>query len=274
TTTITQSPSVTVTKEVDLTAIAAPATLNYTITVANTGNVSLTGIAASDAVAQDGTSTPLTLGTPTGDTDNDGNLDVGETWAYTVSYAAGQSHIDNGNDIVNTFTFDANELGTPVSDNATTTITQSPSVTVAKEVDLTSIAAPGTLNYTITVANTGNVSLTGIAASDVVAQDGTNTALTLGTPTGDTDNDGNLDVGEIWVYEVSHAADQSHIDNGNDIVNTFSFDADELTDSESDDATTEITRSAAIEVTKIADKSTVSTAGEVITYTITVTNTG
>ncbi|MEC3882092.1 DUF7507 domain-containing protein, partial [Parapedobacter sp. 10938] len=138
--------------EVDLTSIATPATLNYTITVENTGNVSLTGIAASDAVAQDGTNTTLTLGMPTGDTDNDGNLGVGETWVYEVSYAANQSHIDNGNDIVNMFSFDADELTDAVSDDATTTITQSPSVTVTKEVDLTAIAAPATLNYTITVA--------------------------------------------------------------------------------------------------------------------------
>ncbi|MEC3881685.1 DUF7507 domain-containing protein, partial [Parapedobacter sp. 10938] len=131
TTTITQTASVSVDKSVDQGSIAAPATLNYTITVVNTGNVSLTGIAASDAVAQDGTSAPLTLGAPTGDADNDGNLDVGETWTYTVSYVADQSHIDNGNDIVNTFTFGADELTADVSDDATTTITQSRSVTVA-----------------------------------------------------------------------------------------------------------------------------------------------
>src|SRR5690606_37956876 len=107
---------------------------------------SLTGIAVTDAVAQDGTSTNLTLGAPSGDTDNDGELDVDETWAYTVTYAATQSHIDNGSDIVNVFTFDADELTSEVSDDATTTITQSPSVSVEKVVDATNIAVPSTLN--------------------------------------------------------------------------------------------------------------------------------
>src|SRR5690606_38597606 len=181
---------------------------------------------------------------------------------------------DNGSDIVNTFTFNADELTDGVSDDATTTITQSPSVAVEKTVDQDDIAAPGMLNYTIVVANTGNVSLTGIAVSDAVAQDGASTNLSLGTPSGDGTNPGILDVGETWTYPVSHAAEQSHIDNGGDIVNTFTFDADELGTPVSDDATTEITRNAAIEVTKIADKTTVSAAGEVITYTITVTNTG
>src|SRR3546814_19804615 len=83
--------------------------------------MSLTGMAAMDAVAQDGIGTALTLGAPSGDTDKDSALDVGETWTYTVTHAADQSHIDNGNDIVNTFTFDANELPEAVSDDATTT---------------------------------------------------------------------------------------------------------------------------------------------------------
>src|SRR5690606_21830800 len=191
TTTITLTPSVTVEKTVDQDNIAAPGTLNYTIVVANTGNVSLTGVSATDAVAQDGTSTGLTLGTPSGDDTNPGILDVDETWTYTVTYAVSQSHIDNGGDIVNTFTFDADELADGVSDDATTTITQSPSVTVEKTVDQDNIAAPGTLNYTIVVANTGNVSLTGIGFTDVVTQGaGASESLTATLADGDTDADG------------------------------------------------------------------------------------
>src|SRR5690606_40341716 len=124
-----------------------------------------------------GASESLTATLADGDTDADGELDVDETWTYTVTYAVSQSHIDNGGDIVNTFTFDADELADGVSDDATTTITQSASVTVEKVVDETDIAAPSTLNYTITVENTGNVSLTGVSATDAVAQDGTSTGL-------------------------------------------------------------------------------------------------
>src|SRR3546814_19197222 len=113
---------------------------------------------------------------------------MGEIWIYAGGYSAGPSHIDNGNDIVNTFTFDADELGAQVSDDATTTITQTASVTVSKDVDQESIAAPATLNYTIPVVKTGNISLKGIAAMDAVAQTGTNTPLTLGAPYVDHDN--------------------------------------------------------------------------------------
>src|SRR3546814_11079745 len=103
-------------------------------------------------------------------------------WTYTVSHTADQSHIDTGNDIVNTFTFDADELPGAVSDDATTTITQSPSVAVTKDVDLATIAAPATLNYSITVVTTGNIRLTGIAATDAVTPDCKSPALTLDTP--------------------------------------------------------------------------------------------
>src|SRR5690606_4151664 len=178
-----------------------------------------------------------------GDADVDGELDVDETWTYTVTYAVLQSHIDNGGDIVNTFTFDADELADGVSDDATTTITRSPSVAVEKVVDETGIATPSTLNYTITVKNEGNVSLTGVTVTDAVVQDGASAALTLDTPTGDAGDDGILGVGETWEYTVTYAATQSHIDNGKDIVNTFTFDADELADGVSDNATTTITQS-------------------------------
>src|SRR5690606_13335668 len=143
----------------------APGTLNYTIVVANTGNVSLTGVSATRSeerrVGREGRS----RGTPSRDETNPGVLDVGETWTYAVTYAVAQSHIDNGGDIVNVFTFDADELADGVSDDATTTITQALLVTLEKTVDQCNTAAPGTLNYTIVVANTGNVSLTGVSAT-------------------------------------------------------------------------------------------------------------
>src|SRR5690606_11684180 len=197
-----------------------------------------------------------------------------ETWTYTVTYAVSQSHIDNGGDIVNTFTFDADELAGGVSDDATTTITRSPSVAVEKTVDQDNIAAPGTLNYTIVVANTGNVSLTGIGFTDVVTQGaGASESLTATLTDGDADVDGELDVDETGTYTVTYAVLQSHIDNGGDIVNTFTFDADELADGVSDDATTTITRSPSVAVEKTVDQDNIAAPGT-LNYTIVVANTG
>src|SRR5690606_436980 len=145
-------------KTVDQGSIAAPSTLNYTITVENTGNVSRSEERRVGKETRAGTDASLTPAAHAGETANDGILGVGETWTYTVSYAAEQPQIDNGEDIVNVFTLNAAELTGSVSDEATTAITPAPSAVVTKTVDQGSIAAPSTLNYTITVENTGNVS--------------------------------------------------------------------------------------------------------------------
>src|SRR5690606_37621360 len=252
--------AITVEKAVNLADIDEPGALTYTVSIKNTGEYDLTDVQAADILIQQGASdeTISNIGTPVqsgGSAANNANsiLEIDETWTYTFDYSVDQGRIDRGAALVKTVSVTTKE-GAAGDDDATTTITQSPSVTVEKTVDQDNIAAPGTPNYTIVVANTGNVSLTGVSATDAVAQDGTSTGLTLGTPSGDDTNPGVLDVGETWAYAVTYAVAQSHIDNGGDIVNVFTFDADELADGVSDDATTTITQSPAVTVEKTVDQ--------------------
>ncbi|MFC0261598.1 DUF7507 domain-containing protein, partial [Fontibacter flavus] len=257
TTTITQSPSLTISKTVDATNISAPQDLTYTITVTNTGNVSLTGVAVTDPFAGGAT-------LESGDADNDGVLDIGEAWVYSAVYAATQSDIDAGDDLVNTAYVNTNETSEQ-SATATTTITQSPSLTISKTVDATNISAPQDLTYTITVTNTGNVSLTGVAVTDPFAG---GAAL----ESGDANNNGVLDIGEAWVYSAVYAATQSDIDAGDDLVNTAFVNTNE-TSEQSATATTTITQSPSLTISKTVDATNIS-APQDLTYTITVTNTG
>ena len=81
---ITYLPSILVTKTADVATVdAANDVINYTITVANTGNVALAPTSVSDVVESYPATAPVYV---SGDTDNDGLLDVGETWTYSDSY--------------------------------------------------------------------------------------------------------------------------------------------------------------------------------------------
>src|SRR5690606_4192922 len=260
--------SIIVEKAVDLTSIDELELLTYTVRIENTGEYNLTNIQVSDILTQQGTSDEAIsdIGTPVqsgGNAANNTNgiLETDETWIYTFSYSVNQNQIDRGADIVNTVSVTTTEGATDDAE-ATTTITQSPAVTVEKTVDQASIAAPGNLNYTITVENTGNVSLTDVAVADEVTQGaGASESLAATLTDGDTDNDGVLDVGETWTYMVTYAAEQSHIDNGSDIVNTVSVTTTEgATDNA--EATTTITRAPTVAVEKTVDQASIAAPGD------------
>ena len=259
TTTITQDASLSVDKVVDAEVISAPQTLNYTITVVNTGNVDITNVVLTDDLAG-----PATL--VSGDDVNPGVLDVGETWVYSATYDATQADINAGTPLVNTASVVSTEVPGPTTDDATTTITQDASLSVDKVVDAEVISAPQTLNYTITVVNTGNVDITNVVLTDDLAGPAT-------LVSGDDVNPGVLDVGETWVYSATYDATQADINAGTPLVNTASVVSTEVPGPTTDDATTTITQDASLSVDKVVDAEVIS-APQTLNYTITVVNTG
>ena len=87
-------------------------------------------------------------------------------------------------------------------------------------------AAGDVINYTITVANTGNTTLTGVVVTDPNADAG---SIVRGADVVG-DNDGLLEVGETWTYTAAHTVTQAEIDsNGGgdgDIDNMATADSD------------------------------------------------
>ena len=130
--------------------------------------------------------------------DNDGLLEVGETWGYTATHTVTQAEIDsNGGgdgDIDNTATADSDQTGTDSAD-VSVPVAQTPALTIVKEAlpGQTADVAGETLNYTITVANTGNTTLTGVVVTDPNADPG---SIVLVADAASAD--GKLDVGETW----------------------------------------------------------------------------
>ena len=248
-------------------ADAAGDVLNYTVTVTNTGNVTLTGVTVQD---------PLTGQEIKGLT-----LDVGASQSYTTSYILTQADLDaNGGgdgDIDNSATADSNETDS-VIDSAQVPLVYSPSMAIDKAfVNVTggngnevADAAGDVLNYTVTVTNTGNVTLTGVTVQDPL--------------TGLTQLISSLGVGASQNYTTSYILTQADLDaNGGgdgDIDNTATAGSNE-TVPVSDSAQVPLVYSpsmaidkAFVNVTGGNNNEVADAAGDVLNYTLTVTNTG
>src|SRR4029453_9732227 len=93
------------------------------------------------------------------------------------------------------------------------------------------------------------------------------------------DGDALLEVGETWSYTAAHTVTQAEIDSnggGNGLLeNTAPADSTE-TNPDTDDANVPVARTPALNITKSASVTggTADQAGELISYTITVQNTG
>jgi uncharacterized repeat protein (TIGR01451 family) len=135
--------------------------VDYTFTLTNTGNVTLTGVALSDD--QPGLE-QLVVAWP----GEPGVLLPGQTAAATASVVLTQADVDAGG-IESTATATGTGRGVVVSDadTASTAITASPSLSIRKSSEFETVPQQGAaILYTVTVANTGNVTLTDVAVTD------------------------------------------------------------------------------------------------------------
>ena len=140
--------------------------INYDFTVENTGNTTLDTVALSDTIGGV-TITALT------DVASNG-VDVlapGDIETATGTYAIDQADIDAG---VKDNTADVDALDpsdTPVNDDDSHSepITQTPAIDIVKDPALQQVALNNTANFSITVTNTGNVTLRDVTVSDALA---------------------------------------------------------------------------------------------------------
>ncbi|QXP79699.1 gliding motility-associated C-terminal domain-containing protein [Winogradskyella sp. HaHa_3_26] len=328
-TTITASPSIEAVKVVAISNDIAPTglslgdTMTYTITVENTGNVSLDNVVITDTFEDANGNTLTLLSEPTFDSadagSSEGSLLVGETATYTATYVIQQDAIDAGGfsnsvlaegdspaDTTVDDTSDDNDDndGNTEDDATVTTLTASPSIEAVKTVIISNDVLPtglslgDTMTYTITVENTGNVSLDNVVITDTFEDANGNTLTLLSGPTFDSadagSSEGSLLVGETATYTATYVIEQDAIDAGgfsnsvlaegdsptDTTVDDTSDDGDDNDGNTEDDATVSpITASPSLEAVKTVMISndvlpTGSSLGDTMTYTIAVENTG
>ena len=131
------------------------------------------------------------------------NVTAGFTNTATVVTAQGvtdldsatvtQAEVDTGGSLTNTVTADSVESA-PDTDTLIIPVTQTPGVNIAKSPGTQSVASGGTANFTLTVTNTGNVTLTGVNVTDVQCTTG---PIRTG---GDTNSDDKLQTTETWIF--------------------------------------------------------------------------
>ncbi|QHW31015.1 DUF11 domain-containing protein [Paenibacillus rhizovicinus] len=143
-------PSFTLTKTVDQSRANAGDTVNYTITVVNTGNVTLTNIVISD---------PLL-----GFVNTIESLDPGASATEKIPFVIPVGSAA-GTVFTNVVTASTNETG-PQEGTTTVTVNDQPALALTKTPDVDNALPGDTITYTITVANTGNVPLTNVTVRD------------------------------------------------------------------------------------------------------------
>ncbi|WP_374688050.1 hypothetical protein [Promineifilum sp.] len=244
---------------------AAGQQVDYTFAVTNNGNVPLTNVTVSDPKCD------LPPTGPTGDTDNDGKLDLNETWVYVCIHTVAQAEMDAGGMLHNMVTADSTETD-PATDDLDIPIQQRPGLNVEKSSTTTLITAAGQqVVYTFDVTNTGNVSLTGVSVSDPKCD-----AAPTG-PTGDTNNDGKLGLLETWTFTCTHTVTQAEMDAATGpnpkLHNVVTADSNE-TPPDTDDLDIPISYNPGLNVEKSSTTALITAAGQPVLYQFTVTNTG
>ncbi|WP_284283904.1 DUF7507 domain-containing protein [Portibacter lacus] len=271
--------------------------VDYTFEVTNEGNVTLTDVIVTDLGplfnGTLGDNSPLVV-------DCGGTIDLapGESVTCTSRYIMTQTDVNNAAGVADGIRNGATATGTTPIDTLITTppdsaFTSVPSgpmlslvktaspVSITEGADPTLVDVGDTILYTYVVTNTGNVDLTNVVPVDA--------GPTFNTqPAGGTLNPfvpasvALLAPGASATFTAGYVLTQSDIDNAADIpggvVNTAvaqGMDPMGMTvTSPPDDGVTQFSGTPALTVVKSADLAEITMAGDVITYSFEVTNTG
>ncbi len=255
---VTASPSLSVIKASPTASFAAAGdVVSFTFTVKNTGNVTMTAIAISDPQVT-GISCPVTTLAP------------GASTTCTATHVVMLADLNTGFITNTAAVVGTPPSGTPITPVPSNTVVvpgdQAPALSVVKSTTKPSFAVVGEpITYSFVVTNTGNVTVSAIKVSDPIVN-----GITC-TPT-------SLNPGQVANCSGTRLATQADLDTGS-VINTATVSGttpsgQPLTPVSSNIVTIPAAQSPGLTIVKSTPKTSVSTVGELITYTFHVTNVG
>ena len=245
-------------------------TINYSFAVTNTGNVTISNLTiAEDSFSGTGTMSAITCPETT--------LASGASTTCTATYKVTQADVDAGQ-----VTNSATAHGTPpnpedppvVSPPSETTvdIPAAPALSLVKSANPATVSNVGdTVTYGFAVTNTGNVTIDNLTISeDAFSGTGTMSAITCPVTT--------LASGASTTCTATYQVTQADVDAGQ-VTNTASAHgtppgSEVPVDSPPSDSVVDIPAAPALSLVKSASPATVHAAGDTVTYSFAVTNTG
>jgi uncharacterized repeat protein (TIGR01451 family) len=243
--------------------------ITYTVSVKNDGNITLTDVLMTDVLIADSIDTNDdgkidVLDITGGDVNSNGLLDVGETWTLSGEYIVTQADMDShGNydgidadsindNVIRNIAFATSTAGNETASDdifVDTRLTYSPELSVIKLANVESVDEVGDkIGYTISVSNTGNITLTNVTLEDTLIEDTLdNDANDDGVIDGD-DGDGLLEVGETWVWTGEYTVTQADVDAARESTGVFYIRNTATADSEETDPVTSSEEVSLVEV--------------------------
>ena len=173
--------------------------MDYTFTVTNAGNQTLTGVTVADPDCD-----PATLVYVSGDANTDGKLQLAETWTYTCERTVTQAEVDAGGPISTSVTADSAESA-PATDSLDIPVTLGPAAgsPAHQRPTLADPAIAGEqLTYQIQVTNAGLATATGVVVTDPLP-----VGTTFASATG-----GGIDSGGIVSWSLGSVLGRRHGD--------------------------------------------------------------
>ncbi|MGX1934677.1 DUF7507 domain-containing protein [Microbacterium resistens] len=263
------NPSLVLTKSADKTELVAGETVTYSFVVTNTGNVTLTDVGVEEGDFT-GSGELSAIDCPEGAA----SLAPGESVTCTATYVVTQADVDRGaieNSATATGTSPTGDPVTSVPSDVTIPQDPNPSLVLTKSADKTELVAGETITYSFVVTNTGNVTLT-----DVVVEEGDFTGSGEMSAVDCPEGAASLAPGESVTCTATYVVTQADVDRGsveNRATATGTPPTGDPVTSVPSDVTVPADAQPGISLMKSADKTEL-VAGEAVTYSFVVTNTG